>query len=102
MRLAYKTQHAIMLVMVALRQVRRSRGAGGVGVANRDVAGRISDEGKWVGRHYGDQDNLAPNGKPCNGEPDRGLHHPDIQPHGAKSVASRAAAGKFLPSTATR
>jgi len=53
-----------MLVMVGLWDVRWSRGARRVGVANRDVAERISDEGKWAERHHGDQDHLAPGCKP--------------------------------------
>jgi hypothetical protein len=53
-----------MLVMAGLWQVRWSRGAGHVGVADRDIAERISDECEWADRHHGDQDHLAPSRKP--------------------------------------
>ena len=91
-----------MLVMAGLWQVRRRRGAGRVGVADWNVAERISDEGKWTEWHHCDQDYLAPSRKPGRGEPDHRAHHRDIQSAVAEPVASLCRAGKPLASTASR
>lgn len=72
MRLADRTQHALMVPVRRLR--RRGLSAIGLCVADGRAAKQVETARKRSQRHRGDHDDLTPSRKPSDGEPDRGLH----------------------------